>query len=127
MESIEQVKTQLLARKAQLEQEISQLGQNARESEVADVQDEIDQVTSSEAKTASMELSSRQFLSFQNVQEALQRLNDGTYGRCTVCDRPIESARLRAIPETPYCIEHARQLENKEAETDDPDLGSLRG
>lgn len=32
------------------------------------------------------------------VEEALRRLRDGTYGRCEVCGRPIGRARLEVIP-----------------------------
>jgi len=117
MDNTEQIRGRLLARQAELEQGTSRFGQDALQSSSAEVQDEIDQVISSEAKTASMELSSRQFLALQDVQAALGRLEDGTYGQCVVCGRPIEPARLRAIPETPYCIEHAKQAEDRDAGT----------
>jgi RNA polymerase-binding transcription factor DksA len=32
------------------------------------------------------------------VEEALRRLHDGTYGRCEVCGNPIGRARLEVIP-----------------------------
>ena len=114
MENTEQVRERLLARQRELEQGTDRFGQNARDANDAEVQDEMDQVTSSEAKTASMELSSLQFRALQDVRAALARLDAGTYGRCIVCGRPIEPARLRAIPETPYCIEHAREAEKEE-------------
>lgn len=41
------------------------------------------------------------------VQEALGRLDDGTYGRCAVCDQQIDDERLEARPEVPTCREHA--------------------
>ncbi len=33
-----------------------------------------------------------------DVEEALRRLQDGTYGRCLTCGRPIPDRRLEAIP-----------------------------
>ena len=120
MENTEQIRERLLARQQELEQGTSRFGQNALESNDAEVQDEMDQVTSSEAKTASMELSSLQFRALQDVRAALARLDAGTYGRCVVCGRPIESARLRAVPETPYCIEHAKQAEGNEMDDLNP-------
>ena len=42
-----------------------------------------------------------------DVDAALARLDDGTYGRCTVCGEEITAARLEAMPATPYCIQHA--------------------
>jgi RNA polymerase-binding transcription factor DksA len=41
------------------------------------------------------------------VEAALHRISDGTYGMCAVCGVPIAEGRLEARPWTPYCIEHA--------------------
>jgi len=45
------------------------------------------------------------------IDEALQRIDAGTYGQCTECGRPIAAARLRAVPATPFCIACARARE----------------
>ena len=37
------------------------------------------------------------------VDDALQRLDAGTYGRCQACGRPIEPERLEANPMARYC------------------------
>jgi DnaK suppressor protein len=39
---------------------------------------------------------------------ALDRLDEGTYGRCTDCGKPIGERRLGALPYTPYCMSCAR-------------------
>ncbi|HJW01324.1 MAG TPA: TraR/DksA C4-type zinc finger protein, partial [Arthrobacter sp.] len=41
------------------------------------------------------------------VEAALQRISDGSYGVCEVCGKPIAEGRLEARPWTPYCLEHA--------------------
>jgi RNA polymerase-binding transcription factor DksA len=41
------------------------------------------------------------------IDDALERLRRGTYGRCIVCDEPIPAERLEALPLTPYCLRHA--------------------
>jgi len=47
------------------------------------------------------------------VEEALRRLRaePERFGRCQVNGRPIEFARLDAVPHARYCIEHKRQME----------------
>jgi DnaK suppressor protein len=40
----------------------------------------------------------------QAIQEALVRLDKGTYGVCRDCGEPISTARLNAIPWTRVCI-----------------------
>jgi DnaK suppressor protein len=39
---------------------------------------------------------------------ALQKLDEGTYGICDACGKPIAPARLRVAPESTLCIECAR-------------------
>lgn len=42
--------------------------------------------------------------SVQEVQDALARLEDGTYGECEKCAEPISAARLEALPSARFCI-----------------------
>lgn len=51
----------------------------------------------------------------QEVEDALERLAEGTYGHCADCDATIPLARLRAVPWTRYCAEHQEALEAREA------------
>ena len=41
------------------------------------------------------------------IDEALERIRRGTYGRCIVDDAEIPAERLEALPWTPYCLAHA--------------------
>jgi len=43
----------------------------------------------------------------QDVERAVAKLDDGTYGRCDVCGGPIEAERLEAIPWAVRCLAHA--------------------
>lgn len=47
------------------------------------------------------------------VLEALQRIDEGSYGQCQECHAPIAKPRLNAIPFTPYCIKCERQIETE--------------
>jgi len=42
-----------------------------------------------------------------DVDRALAKLDDGTYGKCEVCGEDIGDARLDALPASRYCINHA--------------------
>jgi RNA polymerase-binding transcription factor DksA len=46
-----------------------------------------------------------------DVDAALGRLNDGTYGRCEACGAPIEDERLAVVPATRYCLHHQQSLD----------------
>ena len=41
------------------------------------------------------------------VDAALARLDDGSYGRCEVCGEPVPPARLEARPTARTCVGHA--------------------
>ena len=43
------------------------------------------------------------------IDAALQRIEDGTYGSCEVCGKPIGADRLNAIPWTRLCIDDQRR------------------
>jgi DnaK suppressor protein len=47
------------------------------------------------------------------VQEALKRIEQGTYGQCVVCGRPIPEKRLEAIPWAALDVEHEAALERR--------------
>jgi RNA polymerase-binding transcription factor DksA len=38
------------------------------------------------------------------IDEALIRIQSGSYGRCLACGGPMGLQRLRAVPEARYCI-----------------------
>ena len=45
------------------------------------------------------------------IEEALVRIDDGTYGFCARCGRPIGEARLEAVPYATLCIDDKRAQE----------------
>jgi RNA polymerase-binding transcription factor DksA len=40
-----------------------------------------------------------------DIEHALNRIAEGTYGTCEACGRPIDEARLEAMPATRLCID----------------------
>lgn len=46
-----------------------------------------------------------------DVQRALQRLDDGTYGWCEACRSPIPDERLEAQPAARFCVSHQVEAE----------------
>ena len=101
---IQSFKQRLLTREQELIDYIARSEKEARESRTAEVEDPIDQVTSSESKAASFEESTLAADTLRQVRNALRRIDDGSYGKCIDCGRPIEPARLDAVPWTPYCL-----------------------
>jgi RNA polymerase-binding protein DksA len=44
----------------------------------------------------------------QKIERALKRIEAGTYGVCDVCGKPIEKARIKALPYVDLCIKDAQ-------------------
>src|SRR4051794_38935756 len=44
----------------------------------------------------------------QKIEKALTRMDEGTYGICDRCGKPIEKARLKALPYANLCIADAQ-------------------
>ena len=47
----------------------------------------------------------------REVETALARIEDGTYGICAACGKEIPSERLDAVPYATLCVEDKRRLE----------------
>jgi len=102
---IQHFKKRLLDKERELLSDIARFESEARESGNAEVGDPLDKATISEGKSTSFEESNLEWQTLLQVRDALQRIQGGTYGRCIDCGRQIDSARLDAIPWTPYCRE----------------------
>lgn len=50
---------------------------------------------------------------YNEVKDALQRINDGTFGYCKTCNEPIEEKRLQANPAATLCLKHLHEQEGK--------------
>lgn len=48
-----------------------------------------------------------------DVEHALQRLDDGTYGTCEACGKPIPDDRLEALPATRFCLDDQASAERE--------------
>jgi RNA polymerase-binding transcription factor DksA len=46
-----------------------------------------------------------------DVEYALRRLDDGTYGTCEACRSPIGEDRLEALPAARFCLDHQHEAE----------------
>ncbi|MCC6944682.1 MAG: TraR/DksA C4-type zinc finger protein [Thermomicrobiales bacterium] len=47
------------------------------------------------------------------IDQAIERMDEGTYGACQRCGQPINEERLEALPYTAFCIDCQKFLENQ--------------
>lgn len=105
----------LQALKAELQQRLAELHAETGQASavMADLQrgwqdeptgDLIDTVARAFACDAEHRIAENRRHRIQQIEHALQRLADGTYGRCEQCGTDIPAARLRAFPAATLCV-----------------------
>ena len=52
--------------------------------------------------------------SLYEIDEALKRIEDGKYGICEICEKPIKHDRLEALPFTRYTVDCQADLEKRQ-------------
>ena len=62
-------------------------------------------------RSTAFALASRQSQLIKEIDEALERIEDGTYGRCTRCRKPLDEERLKAMPTAKYDAECQAAIE----------------
>jgi DnaK suppressor protein len=79
--------------------------------------DEIDQATTDIEQAMRMRLRNRETLYIKKIDEALKRIEEGTFGECQECQEDIEIRRLEARPTATLCVSCKEEQERKEVLT----------
>jgi DnaK suppressor protein len=106
-EKLAEVKERLLEQKQRLWQEVkdrlkANVGDGYQEM-LATARDEEDQASVSHLAETQLSLLGPKRQELEAIEEALQRIENGTYGICESCGHAIEPRRLEVMPETPFC------------------------
>jgi DnaK suppressor protein len=110
----EHFKQRLLAEEQELLTRIKRAETSAREGVFDSPHDLGDESVNDELTEEQLKEADTYWEELKQVRDALQRIEDGTFGKCIVDGGPIEEKRLEAIPWTPYCLKHERQNEVSE-------------
>jgi DnaK suppressor protein len=100
--NVEAIKKMLLQRKNDLEQELTKLSQQKFSD--GQVEDPGDQALASTMESLQVSLQDTERQELTRVVQALQKIEDGTYGICTDCGQPISERRLNSYPNAARCI-----------------------
>lgn len=76
------------------------------------IQDLADKAASAYSKELNFSLSDGERNLLMLIDEAFNRIGDGSYGTCTNCGTEIGEKRLQAVPWTPFCID-CQELQEK--------------
>jgi DnaK suppressor protein len=56
-------------------------------------------------RSTALDLGGRKLRMIEEIDDALRRIEDGTYGQCERCGKPIDEERLKAMPSAKYDAE----------------------
>lgn len=73
-----------------------------------------DQATAETDRNFMLRLRDRERLLLKKIDEAIERIDNGTYGICEICGNKIDIKRLEARPVTTLCIECKVNQEKEE-------------
>jgi len=107
----DEIKKMLLAMRKELLQEVSQSMKAESDHLKHDIGDFYDQASSDRDRELSLMLADREREKVVLVDDALKRIENGTYGICDSCDEVIDKERLMAMPFTKLCLSCQEDLE----------------
>ncbi|MBI2353140.1 TraR/DksA family transcriptional regulator [Candidatus Dependentiae bacterium] len=101
-QELELIKKELLERKKKLEETLESLSTE----KVADTQsqDDGDQVVSITMESLRSSLQDAEYQEYKMIVDALQAIDEGTYGICQDCGEPISEKRLKYNPNARRCL-----------------------
>ena len=101
---LKNVREKLLEMRRQVLKEISNDLKQGREGAKDEGMDTYDLASEERDREISFILTDRERDKLQAIQEALERVDDGSYGICESCESEIAPARLEALPFTRVCV-----------------------
>jgi len=79
-----------------------------------DLPDEMDLASSEYLQSFTFRLRGREKTFLDKISKALQKIEDGTFGKCEECEEEFSVKRLEARPETTLCIRCKEDQERHE-------------
>ena len=114
--TLKNAKQLLLDMKRQIHHEISEELKHGREGAKDDGMDTYDLASEEREREINFILTDRDRGKLQAIEEALERVGDGSYGICESCEAEIAEGRLQALPFTRLCVQCQadREIEAKQ-------------
>ncbi|MFD1135221.1 TraR/DksA C4-type zinc finger protein [Paenibacillus urinalis] len=118
-EELKTLKNRLLEEKENIQAhfQINQDGINSEDSSLLDATGELSSAdnhpadigTETYERARDQAIDDQQSEKLEQIEQALGKMQEKSYGLCEECGKPIPYERLEIIPYTSYCIEHAEQ------------------
>ena len=111
------IKDMLLKTREELVKGIARRSKATAVSGVSDIGDNLDSVSEERTRELDMILTDREKQKLKQIDDALERIEEKTYGLCEECGVKIPRARLKVVPFAKYCVECKEAIEREEKYT----------
>ena len=108
-QTLQKYEAMLRGLESTLEEEISKPGSEADPVKLEGVMGRVSRGDAMQVQQMALEMKRRRKQRLQRVQTAFLRMEQGTYGMCSRCRKPIDEARLDTFPEILLCVTCAAQ------------------
>jgi DnaK suppressor protein len=108
---IERLRGYLLTEQENLRKQMTSLEAAAQEPSVGLGNHMAEDATAAFDQATVVSLHRSNEVALQQVEAALARMDNGTYGKCDRCGEEIDFARLKAVPEAAMCLDCQRFAE----------------
>ncbi|ADW18120.1 transcriptional regulator, TraR/DksA family [Desulfobulbus propionicus DSM 2032] len=112
---LQRFKEQLEAMKAEINTDVEQT-LTEMTSQTGNIPDPNDRATMESDRSFELRIRGRERKLMDKVDEALARIEEGTYGICAGCGEEIAIKRLQARPVAKFCIDCKTRQEQREKE-----------
>ena len=120
------IKEMLLKKREDLVLEISRRSKASTESSVQDIGDILDSVSEERTRELDLILTDREKRKLAQIDDALDRIEENTYGLCEECGVKIPKARLKVLPFAIFCVECQEKIEREEKYTREESEDGIR-
>jgi DnaK suppressor protein len=112
---LDDVRERLLAEQAELQEQLTTIEEQSFAASQSELSGEVS-FDEENADAGTFTFERERDLSIENnvrdlmrkIERALARMDEGTYGICSRCGKPIEKARLKVLPYVDLCIKDAQ-------------------
>jgi DnaK suppressor protein len=112
-EKLEKLKTELLARRESIAVGLRRSTEEWIDSDDLIQADSVDQASADTDRGIAVQMRNRDRVIQREVDQALRRIENGTFGECERCGDEISEPRLKANPSTTLCINCKAALESE--------------
>jgi DnaK suppressor protein len=120
------LKEMLLKKREDLVLEISRRSKASTESAAQDIGDILDSVSEERTRELDLILTDREKRKLAQIDDALDRIEENTYGLCEECGVKIPKARLKVLPFAIFCVECQEKNEREEKYTREESEDGIR-